>query len=151
MMLIRWRQRRGTLFEPRQPTEFSDMGAHLVANDGMPHSQMLSLAQRLGLQAVPHLPRLPNAVELQTWLMIFGPLWTDGVPVNSAGAIIGGGHVVVIGGVDDLTSQMLVLDPSPVGVGTRSWRPYTQLAQILSQRNNPTRPVSFLHYPAEFR
>src|SRR5262249_7945703 len=143
--------REGTLFEPRQPTEFHDMNAHLLANDGLPHAQMLNFAQRLGLQATPRLPRLPNLVELQNWLMIFGPIWTDGVPVNSAGVVTGGGHVVVIGGVDDRTAQMLVLDPSPVPNGSRTWRPYAHLGQILSQRNNPSRPVTFLHYPAEFR
>lgn len=146
MMVIQWRQRRGTLFEPPQPTQFSDINAHLMANDGMPHAQMLSLAQRLGLQATPRLQRLPNAVELQTWLMMFGPLWTDGLKTGPSGTY---GHVVVVGGVDDISSQILVFDPEPVNLGTRSWLPFSQLSQILSDRNNPNRPVTFLHYPGE--
>jgi hypothetical protein len=77
---------------------------------------------------------------------MFGPLWTDGVKVNTTtGASYG--HVVVIGGVDNSASQMLVLDPEPIGSGTQSWRPYSQLSQILSDSNNPNRPVTFLHYP----
>jgi Papain-like cysteine protease AvrRpt2 len=151
MMLIRWRQRNGTLFEPPMPTQFPEFQAHLVANNGLPQGEMVQLAQRLGLRVLPRLSRLPNPIELQTLLMMNGPLWTNGVvlSVTAAGAITPANHVVVIGGVDDVTSQILILNPWPVGRGDRSWHPYNRVGQIAAERNH--RPVTFMHYPAGFR
>lgn len=81
---------------------------------------------------------------------MFRPLWTDGVAVDGLGVIPNANHVVVIGGADDQTSERLVLDPAPVNIGTRTWKPYHRLGWILSQRHALGRAVTFLHYPSRY-
>ena len=150
-MLMRWRQRRGTLFEPPRADQFPDLDWRLTHNDVLPYVAMIGFAQRLGLQPIAHLPRLPTVLDLQTLLMMLGPLWTCGISLNPAtGANTGlGGHAVVLAGADDVTGRMLVLDPAPLNVGDRRWRPIAHLGNMIADRDR--RPVTFLHYPVRFR
>jgi hypothetical protein len=148
MMLLCWRQG-GNVCEPPPASDFPEIGAHLAADGGLLHAEMLGFTHRLGLQPIPRMRRLPTVIELQNWLRIFGPLWTDGIALDPrSGKSRRSNHVVVIGGVDDTTAQMLVLDPWPVDRGDRRWRPFAHLHAMLADRNHPARPVTFLHCPA---
>jgi ABC-type bacteriocin/lantibiotic exporter with double-glycine peptidase domain len=80
------------------------------ANNGIQNPQVIPLAKRLGLAAVP--PLCPSVDALLQWLKGYGPLWTNGKS-----------HIVVIAGIrgDDKSGyDVKVYDPWP-GNGI-SWR-----------------------------
>lgn len=80
------------------------------ANRGIQNPQIIPLAKRLGLIAVPPMSPTPEAVA--NWLRSYGPLWTNGKS-----------HIVVIAGIrgDDTKGYDLkVYDPWP-GNGI-TWR-----------------------------
>jgi hypothetical protein len=77
------------------------------AGGGLVNSEMLAMAKRLGLQAVP--PMTPNARNLLAWLQAYGPLWVNGKD-----------HIVVLAGINE--TDLLVFDPWPVNAGMVTWR-----------------------------
>lgn len=110
-MLIQWRQDRvqqslGWLVPP-------DLDAQCAAirdsNTGLQNPQIVAMAKRIGLAAVP--PLSPLAETIENWLRMYGPLWVNGKT-----------HIVVIAGIDTARRMVKVYDPSPVGVGRIEWR-----------------------------
>lgn len=108
-MLINWR---------REITQSSEMGiidpgednssrAIYSLDKGIQNSQIIAMAKRLGLVAVP--PLSPTEAAIEDWLFQYGPLWVNGIS-----------HIVVIAGIR--SGQVLVYDPSPVNKGHVSWR-----------------------------
>ena len=80
------------------------------ANNGLSNVQIIPLAKRLGLVAIP--PQSPTINGLLGWLRRYGPLWTNGVR-----------HIVVIAGIRGSPQRgfdVKVYDPAP-GNGV-SWR-----------------------------
>lgn len=77
------------------------------AGSGILNPQILSMAKRLGLRAVP--PMSPTNQALEMWLRRYGPLWVNGKS-----------HIVVIAGIRDM--QVKVYDPWPPKEGRIDWR-----------------------------
>ena len=76
-------------------------------NKGIQNAQILKMAARIGLKAIPPMSPTPEAIE--NWLRIYGPLWVNGKT-----------HIVVIAGImyfPFLGYRLLVYDPSPLNVG----------------------------------
>ena len=101
-MLIQWRQDQamqslGWLVPP-------DLDAKCIrlrdANNGIQNPQIVAMANRLGLKAIP--PESPTPEALERWLSLYGPLWVNGKT-----------HIVVIAGVDTVSSTVKVYDPDP--------------------------------------
>jgi hypothetical protein len=110
MMLINWKER--NLPTARMACQGIDSKtlALYKANNGIHNDQIISLAKRLGLVAVP--PQTPTMDGLLGWLRHYGPLWTNGVR-----------HIVVIGGVKEVARgrySVKVYDPWP-GISVQ-WR-----------------------------
>ncbi len=110
-MLIQWRQDQvqqsiAGLVPP-------DLDAQCVAirdgNSGIQNPQIVPMAKRLGLQAVP--PLSPTPETLEKWLQVYGPLWVNGKT-----------HIVVIAGIDTENLMVKVYDPGPVNIGKVEWR-----------------------------
>lgn len=110
-MLIQWRQDRvqqslGWLVPP-------DLDAQCAlirdGNAGLSNPQILPMAKRLGLSAIP--PESPLPETLENWLRVYGPLWVNGKQ-----------HIVVIAGIDTETLMVKVYDPWPPNVGKIDWR-----------------------------
>jgi len=110
-MLIQWRQDQaqqslGWLVPP-------DLDAQCVAirdgNAGLQNPQIVPMAKRLGLKAVP--PLSPTPETLEQWLQRYGPLWVNGKT-----------HIVVIAGINTAGLTVKVYDPGPVNVGRIEWR-----------------------------
>ncbi|GJM45528.1 MAG: hypothetical protein DHS20C21_23700 [Gemmatimonadota bacterium] len=80
------------------------------ARGGIVNSQILSMARRLGLKAVPPMSPTPQAIE--GWLRTYGPLWVNGRS-----------HIVVIAGING--DMVTVYDPWPVNQGKIDTRPLT--------------------------
>jgi hypothetical protein len=109
-MLIQWKMDRlqmslGGLVPPEldaQCCKIRDGGGGLL------NPQILPMATRLGLVAVP--PMSPSPDAIRDWLVRLGPLWVNGKS-----------HIVVIAGIgDDLTVK--VYDPWPPKMGRIDWR-----------------------------
>lgn len=77
------------------------------ANAGIINPQIMTLAKRLGLIAVP--PLSPTTGCIAQWLRHYGPLWVNGKT-----------HIVVIAGIRGM--DVKVYDPSPVKSGKVDWR-----------------------------
>jgi ABC-type bacteriocin/lantibiotic exporter with double-glycine peptidase domain len=101
-MLIKWRQDKamqslGWLVPP-------DLDAECVkirdSNVGLFNPQVVQMAKRLGLRAVP--PMSPTLEALEQWLRLYGPLWVNGKS-----------HIVVIAGIDTEMMTVKVYDPDP--------------------------------------
>lgn len=148
-MVVRWRRNRKRMTERflADPSEIPAAVAAHVANNGLPWSKMRLYASMIGLVPAPLMT--PSTELLDTWLRSYGPLWTDGVPVDRNGRVVGSGHVVVIAGIkgSGAAAQILIYDPWPPGVGNVSWRPISHFVGILSDGANPQRNVSILHLP----
>jgi hypothetical protein len=139
-MLIQWKRirTRSTLADHPSPSDIPQMVRIHIANNGLGYSQVVQLAQRLGLRVV-----YPRSVPLQTitsMLQRHGPLWTHGKT-----------HVVVIAGVNEARDQVYVHDPAPVNVGRKEWRSYTG-GFVLgnapgSQPTSANVEASFLYHP----
>ncbi len=108
MMLLAWREKQG---KGKMSAAIDDATIKLYkANNGLQNSEVLPLAKRLGLVAVP--PQSPTIQGLTQWLTKYGPLWTNGTA-----------HIVVIAGIrgnDDEGYEVQVYDPKP-GNGV-TWR-----------------------------
>jgi len=101
-MLIQWRQDLNqTSFQWLVPPELDAESALIRdGNHGITNPQILKMALRLGLQAIPPMSPTPEAIE--QWLRLYGPLWVNGKK-----------HIVVIAGVDTVARTVKVYDPWP--------------------------------------
>jgi hypothetical protein len=113
-MLIHWKQeQRQASFANLIPPELDAQCVKIRDdNKGIVNPEILKMAKRLGLEAVP--PLSPTPETIQDWLKQYGPLWVNGIS-----------HIVVIAGIMYITAfgyYLLVYDPSPVNVGTVGWR-----------------------------
>jgi len=111
MMVLNWKEkRRGTGSLVCQNIDQATLKLY-KANQGLQNSQVIPLAKRLGLVAVP--PQSPSIEGLLGWLKTYGPLWTNGKK-----------HIVVIAGLRGDTKRgfdVKVYDPWPgIGIGWRS-------------------------------
>ena len=113
-MLIKWKENQrqqsmSTLISP----EFDAQCAKIRDdNKGIGNPEIVKMANRIGLKAVP--PVTPTPETLESWLKLYGPLWVNGRS-----------HIVVIAGImwlPVLDHVVLVYDPLPVNVGTIEWR-----------------------------
>jgi hypothetical protein len=110
-MLIQWRQDRvqqslGWLVPPELDAQCAQIRD---SNTGLQNPQIVAMAKRIGLAAVPPLSPLPETIE--TWLRMYGPLWVNGKT-----------HIVVIAGIDTSRRMVKVYDPWPPGIGKVDWR-----------------------------
>jgi len=79
------------------------------SNTGIGNPEVMRLATRLGLVAIPPISVTPNVIN--EWLQDYGPLWVNGTR-----------HIVVIAG--ERGGDVKVYDPSPMNVGRIDWRSY---------------------------
>ena len=110
-MLIRWRQDQGRQsYKWLVPPDLDAECARIRdSNSGLQNPQIVAMAKRLGLQAVP--PMSPTVEALESWLRNYGPLWVNGKR-----------HIVVIAGIDTKKLMVKVYDPWPPNVGKLDWR-----------------------------
>ena len=111
-MLIHWKMNRlrQSLIDLVPPDLDAQCRRIKDAGGGIVNSQILAMAKRLGLQAVP--PMSPTTQTLRSWLVKYGPLWVNGKS-----------HIVVIAGIKGM--QVKVYDPWPVKKGKIDWRSLT--------------------------
>jgi papain like cysteine protease AvrRpt2 len=111
LMLVQWRedQAQASLQWLVPPDLDAECQRIRDANSGLQNPQILPMAKRVGLQAVP--PSSPSVEALQGWLRCYGPLWVNGKT-----------HIVVIAGIDTEALTVKVYDPSPVKQGRIEWR-----------------------------
>ncbi len=153
-MVVEWRRHTDAATSPglRGPGQVPTFAAEHAANNGLQWAQMRQFAQQLGLRPLPLMT--PDQTTLQQWLTRYGPIWTDGVPVNATGAVVGTGHVVVLAGIRPGTTagehiDLLIYDPWPPNVGNVRWRPGSHLATISAGvAMDSRRNVSYLVAPA---
>lgn len=149
-MVVEWRREceQQTRMDLRAPQDVPQVEAIHKASDGLLWAQMRNFAQQLGLTPLPLCTPAPQL--LANWLQTYGPIWTDGVPVDANGHIVGTGHVVVLAGIRQAiipneSYELLIYDPWPPNVGNVRWRPGSHLSLIESGvANNPDRNVSFM-------
>ena len=101
-MLIKWRQDRDKqclawLIPPGLDAESAWLRD---SNHGIQNPQIIQMAKRIGLKAVPPMSPRPEAIEY--WLRTCGPLWANGKT-----------HIVVIAGIDTTAGTVKVYDPWP--------------------------------------
>jgi len=108
-MLINWRREMTQSCEEGifDPSEDSGSQTIYSLDQGIQNPQIVAMAKRLGLMAVP--PLSPTEDALEDWLFTYGPLWVNGKR-----------HIVVIAGIRP--GEVLVYDPWPVKKGLVSWR-----------------------------
>jgi hypothetical protein len=78
---------------------------------GILNPQIIPMAKRLGLRAVP--PLCPSQETVRQWLITHGPLWVNGKS-----------HIVVIAGIKD-NFMVKVYDPWPPNTGKIDWRSFS--------------------------
>ena len=148
-MVIQWRRERTQSCESGllDPSEVPAAVAVYKANNGIAWAVMQRYAKMIGLVSLPLQSPMPELVE--SWLATYGPIWTDGVPVDATGQPAGTGHVVVLSGIrtENNKTELRIHDPWPPNVGNVSWRPYEHLGGILSDGANPNRDTAFLRLP----
>jgi ABC-type bacteriocin/lantibiotic exporter with double-glycine peptidase domain len=108
-MLIQWKMETyQACFADLVPPEL-DAECRQIRDDdgGLQNNQILAMAKRLGLVAVP--PLCPSREAISSWLKSYGPLWVNGKT-----------HIVVIAGIN--STQLLVYDPWPPNKGKIDWR-----------------------------
>jgi hypothetical protein len=141
-MLIKWRrdQTQSTESDLPDPGELDETIKLYKANNGLPLARMRDFGKMMGLVEVP--PVCPSLDAIANWLSDYGPLWTAGLKVTPTKSY---GHVVVIAGVG--ADELYVLDPEPLNVGTREWKPQEWLATTLSIAVNANVAFNFLRLP----
>jgi len=100
-MLLTWKYRK-LISGYVAPTDDETIELY-KANNGVQNAQIVPLAKRLGLKAIP--PMSPTVEALRGWLFNYGPLWTNGVS-----------HIVVIAGIcgdEKWGYSVKVYDPWP--------------------------------------
>ncbi len=110
-MLIQWRQDKvqqslAWLVPPELDAQCAKIRD---GNSGIQNPQIIPMAKRLGLTAVPPMSPTPEAME--RWLRMYGPLWVNGK-----------NHIVVIAGIDTARLMVKVYDPWPPNIGKIEWR-----------------------------
>jgi hypothetical protein len=110
-MLIQWRQDRVQQSLAWLVPPDLDAQCALIrdGNTGIQNPQIVPMAKRLGLKAVP--PMSPTPESLESWLRTYGPLWVNGKT-----------HIVVIAGINTATLMVKVYDPGPRNIGKIEWR-----------------------------
>lgn len=138
-MLIRWRQERTQSCEMDHPDPSEDdiLVERERANNGLAVNQVIDLAQRLGLEAVP--PQTPTVEAVGGWLQRYGPVWFAG--------LFPSGHAVVITGI--LEDILMINDPWPPGKGTLTRMSLARFTQTLQPLGNATLASNFLHFPGQ--
>lgn len=111
-MLIQWKmeQRQQSLMNLIPPEYDAQCRQIRDAANGITNPQLISMAKRIGLTAVPPMSPTPQAIE--SWLKLYGPLWVNGIS-----------HIVVIAGING--NKVKVYDPWPPKVGKIDWRSLT--------------------------
>ena len=101
-MLIKWRQDKvGQCLAWLVPPDLDAECAMIRdGNAGLQNPQILPMAKRLGLEAIP--PMSPTPQALEHWLRTYGPLWVNGKT-----------HIVVVAGIDTAALTVKVYDPDP--------------------------------------
>lgn len=152
LMVLQW-SRRSELMS-HSATSLINPATHPVidatyrANNVLLWTAMKQTAIKLGLRELPLMT--PSAATLEQWYRSYGPIWTDGVPVDRNGNAVGTGHVVVLAGIRSSTRagesyELKIYDPWPPNVGAVSWRPASHLSTIIAGvADNPNRNVCFL-------
>lgn len=142
-MLIKWKEEKEQKsFAHLISPEFDAQCAQLRDNNnGIQNPQIVQTAQRIGLKHVP--PLSPTPEWLEAWLKTYGPLWVNGKT-----------HIVVIAGIaffPGIGDQLLVFDPSPIGVGRINWRSisgwYTSGSSVSSRDTDKAVETVFLYVP----
>jgi hypothetical protein len=110
-MLIRWKmdQRQQSLSWLVPPELDAQCVVIRDGDGGVTNPQIVPMATRLGLRAVP--PMSPAVETIEGWLSTYGPLWVNGTR-----------HITVIAGVDTEARTVKVYDPAPVNSGRIEWR-----------------------------
>jgi ABC-type bacteriocin/lantibiotic exporter with double-glycine peptidase domain len=141
-MLIQWRRDRTQMTEMDKldPSEDKVSVALRDKDKGISDLEIIDLAQRLGLKAVPPQSPMPSAIH--GWLTKYGPLWTNGKT-----------HIVVIAGINyssSASAELMVYDPAPVNTGKIEWRSMTNwyIGGAHDSRDTATRTGIFLYCPA---
>ena len=139
-MLIKWKTDTQRMSTGAIPPELDLESRSLRdGNTGILNPQILALANRIGLRAVPPMSPTPEAIE--SWLRQYGPLWVNGKT-----------HIVVIAGIRGMNVK--VYDPPPVNIGQIGWRSLADWyaggkpAHAESSRDTDSAVTAvFLHYP----
>lgn len=113
-MLIQWKmdQRQQSFMNLIPPDLDAECAKIRDDNKGILNPQILKMAKRIGLEAIP--PVTPTPAAIEGWLKTYGPLWVNGKS-----------HIVVIAGIMNLAffgTYLLAYDPWPVNVGKIEWR-----------------------------
>ncbi len=108
-MLIQWKMNKMQQSLPNLVPPELDAECRKIrdGNKGLTNGAILSLANRLGLVAVP--PMSPSPEAIQRWLTTYGPLWVNGKT-----------HIVVMAGIRNM--EVKIYDPGPINVGKVEWR-----------------------------
>jgi ABC-type bacteriocin/lantibiotic exporter with double-glycine peptidase domain len=124
-MLIQWRQDQSQQsLSWLVPPELDAKCIKLRdADGGIANPEIIQMAKRIGLAAVP--PQTPTPELMENWLMRYGPLWVNGKT-----------HIVVIAGIDTAALTVKVYDPAPgVAVGWRSLVSWYALGTAVDSRD----------------
>lgn len=141
-MLINWRMEQSQMsFANLVPPELDKECKKLRdADKGITNPEIIKMAKRLGLVAVP--PMSPTPAALEGWLWNYGPLWVNGKT-----------HIVVIAGIkkDGTSYKLKVYDPAPVNVGKIDWRDlttwYAMGSSVDTRDTSAGAETVFLHCP----
>jgi len=108
-MLISWKQKRRmqSIQGLVPPNLDAQCRALRVADSGITNPQIITMAKRLGLLAVP--PMSPTYSTIEKWLRQYGPLWVNGKT-----------HIVVMAGING--DKVKIYDPAPINRGSVGWR-----------------------------
>lgn len=137
-MLIQWRRNRTQSSERGiiDPSEDAACAKIRDDNGGILNPQIVTMARRLGLRAVP--PMSPSEAAIESWLKTYGPLWVNGKS-----------HIVVIAGIQ--SGRVQVYDPAPVGMGRIDWRTLADWyvgGSVSARDTGSDVQTVFLHCPA---
>lgn len=139
-MVIQWKRELNlaTLADHPDPSQVDELTRLYDANGGLPYSHVPRLAALLGLRAIA--PLCVSAEQIETWLRLYGPLWTHGAQ-----------HIVVIAGASGRGDKIFVHDPWPPNVGRKEWRSYSEWFvrghHPDSLATTPDVRSSFMHHP----
>jgi Papain-like cysteine protease AvrRpt2 len=145
-MLINWKmeQRQQSIMGLIPPELDAECRKLRDDNNGVQNPQIVPMAKRLGLKAIP--PMSPSPGLLEDWLKQYGPLWVNGKS-----------HITVIAGImwlPVLEYQVLVYDPSPVNTGSVGWRSlrdwYAMGSDVDSRDTGNGVETVFLYVPDTF-
>lgn len=148
-MLVSWRRNRvqQTESDLLDPSEVPEAVNVYRANNGIPWAMIRRYARMIGLEPLPLMTPTPNLLE--EWLRQYGPLWCDGNAIDTTGAPLPSGHVVVLSGIRKKQNsyEIRIHNPWPPNVGNISWVPISYLNGIFSDGDNPNRNAFLLRLP----